>query len=479
MDTSPAHLAQYASNVKETVDRRTTVDEDDPVFEPGASFAYRPDEEEEELTRAHTGPFLIGVNGGTASGKTTVCRMIIEELRDHRVAIISQDSFYRGLTPEEHANVKDYNFDHPDAFDYKLLIETMTKMKTLGPGETIDIPVYDFVTHSRSPDEVRTVESADVIILEGILTFHNAELLDQMHMKIFVDTDDDLRLARRILRDIAERGRDVAGVLHQYERFVKPAYDDFIQPCKKCADVILPFSKQNPVGIDLIVQHIKSKLSIPDVRKLYTNLFMLSTSLQTRALHTKIRDRDTSRTDFVFYCDRLCRLLVEEGLGLLKFTEKTVTTPAGEPYVGVAFQDSICAVSVIRSGEAMENAVRSVCKNIRIGKILIERGTAESEPSVKYVKLPQDIARRQVLLLDPILASGRSICLAVEQLLAAGVKEENIIFLSLIVSPEGVSKVCAKYPRLHCVTTAIDRTVENGMVRPGAGYFGDIYFGTE
>jgi len=207
------------------------------------------------------GPFLIGVSGGTASGKTSVCDLIIKELqssKEHhrRVALVSQDCFYKSLDHNTLSNVHEYNFDHPDAFDWKLMEETL---KDLTAGKSVKIPNYDFVTHSRG-ENYTLVEEVDVVVVEGILAFYEPEVRDVMKLKIFVDTDADTRLARRILRDIEERGRDLKGVLHQYQKFVKPSFDEYILPTKKYADVIIPRGADNKVAINLIVQHIKTML---------------------------------------------------------------------------------------------------------------------------------------------------------------------------------------------------------------------------
>ncbi|CBI40049.3 unnamed protein product, partial [Vitis vinifera] len=157
-------------------------------------------------------PFVIGVSGGTASGKTTVCDMIIQQLHDHRVVLVNQDSFYRGLTAEESERVHEYNFDHPDAFDTEQLLECIGKLKS---GQSVHVPIYDFKNHRRCSGSFRQVNVSDVIILEGILVFHDQRVRNLMNMKIFVDTDADVRLARRIRRDTVERGRDVNSVLEQ------------------------------------------------------------------------------------------------------------------------------------------------------------------------------------------------------------------------------------------------------------------------
>ncbi|KAL4430783.1 hypothetical protein ABPG75_006039 [Micractinium tetrahymenae] len=315
-------------------------------------------------------PFFIGVAGGTASGKTTVCDMIIQRLQEQSVVMLAQDSFYRSLTEEDRANLPEYNFDKPEAFDTSLLLECLSELKA---GRPFDVPVYDFATHSRS-SETRRVMPADVIVLEGILVLHMEEIRPMLNMKVYVDTDDDVRLARRIQRDVAVRGRDVAGVIEQYTKFVKPAFDQYVAPSRKFADVIIPWARgDNVVAIDLITEHIRMKLQQHDLRRIYPNLEVIPTNFQVRGMHTIIRDAATHKADFVFYADRLLRLVVEAGLGYLPFTERVVVTPTGHQYVGVDFAKKLCGVSIIRSGESMENALRACCKGIKIGKILVHR----------------------------------------------------------------------------------------------------------
>eukprot|EP01090_Pellita_catalonica_P014695 TRINITY_DN3805_c0_g1_i2.p1 TRINITY_DN3805_c0_g1~~TRINITY_DN3805_c0_g1_i2.p1 ORF type:complete len:248 (-),score=44.34 TRINITY_DN3805_c0_g1_i2:274-1017(-) len=210
------------------------------------------------IHRNNAKPLIIGVAGGTASGKTSVCNKIISELENQRVATLSLDSFYRPLTEEERSNVTEYNFDHPEAFDWELALEIM---KSLAEGRHVDIPEYDFVTHSRLEDKATSIYGADVVLMEGILIFYVKELRELMDLKLFVDADSDTRLARRILRDINERGRQVKGVIRQYEKFVKPAFEEYVLPTKKYADVIIPRGASNNVAINLIVQHIKGRLT--------------------------------------------------------------------------------------------------------------------------------------------------------------------------------------------------------------------------
>ncbi|KAG7595313.1 Phosphoribosyltransferase-like [Arabidopsis thaliana x Arabidopsis arenosa] len=328
----------------------------------------RPEQMAEE--EEHGQPFVIGVAGGAASGKTTVCDMIMQQLHDQRAVVVNQDSFYHNVNEEELVRVHDYNFDHPDAFDTEQLLSSMEKLRK---GQAVDIPNYDFKSYKNNVFPPRRVNPSDVIILEGILIFHDPRVRDLMNMKIFVDADADVRLARRIKRDTVEKDRDIATVLDQYSKFVKPAFEDFILPTKKYADIIIPRGGDNHVAIDLIVQHIRTKLGQHDLCKIYPNLYVIQSTFQIRGMHTLIPDSKTTKHDFIFYSDRLIRLVVEHGLGHLPFTEKQVVTPTGSVYSGVDFCKRLCGVSVIRSGESMENALRACCKGIKIGKILIHR----------------------------------------------------------------------------------------------------------
>lgn len=422
--------------------------------------------------------FVIGVAGGTASGKTTVCDLILQRLHEQCVVILSQDSFYRSLTDEELRNVSAYNFDVPEALDVPAIVETLVDLKA---GKSVDVPIYDFVRHTRST-KCRRVETADVIIIEGILVLHIEEIRDLLNMKIFVDTDDDVRLARRIQRDVSMRGRNVDGVIQQYTQFVKPSFDRYVAPSRSFADVIIPWQRgDNVVAIDLITEHIRTKLNQHDLRRVYPNLQIVPSNYQIRGMHTIIRDKETNKHDFVFYADRLIRLVVEAGLGHLPFKERAVVTPTGSTYVGVDFAKRLCGVSIIRSGESMENALRACCKGIKIGKILVHRGPArcdsKSDYDLIYEKLPKDIQDRHVLLMDPILGTGNSAARCIQVLMAKGVKESRILFLSLIAAPEGIKKVCTEFPRLKVITSEIDHCVdENFRVVPGLGEFGDRYF---
>ncbi|XP_064457686.1 uridine-cytidine kinase-like isoform X2 [Ornithodoros turicata] len=217
-------------------------------------------------------PFLIGVAGGTASGKTTVCRKIMEKVgqgtidnTQRRLACIHQDSFYRELSPAESelASQGRYNFDHPDAFDDGLMMSILGDILN---EKVVKVPVYDFINNSRQKDQWTTIYPADVVLVEGLLLFYFPRIREMFHMKLFVDTDPDTRLSRRVLRDVKERGRDLEKILTQYTTFVKPAFEEFCLPTKKYADVIIPRGADNEVAIDLIGKHVEELLRNPRQR---------------------------------------------------------------------------------------------------------------------------------------------------------------------------------------------------------------------
>uniref|UniRef100_A0AAY4EPB3 Uridine-cytidine kinase n=1 Tax=Denticeps clupeoides TaxID=299321 RepID=A0AAY4EPB3_9TELE len=435
--------------------------------------------------------FVIGLCGGSASGKTTVARKIIEALDVPWVVLLSMDSFYKVLSPEQQllAASNDYNFDHPDAFDFDLLVHTLRKLKL---GKSVKIPVYDFTTHGRQK-EWKTVYGASVIIFEGIMSFADKELLKLLDMKIFVDTDSDIRLVRRLRRDISERGRDIEGVIKQYNKFVKPAFEQYIEPTMRLADIVVPRGGGNMVAIDLIVQHVHSQLE--EVRALIANtlasahqaqplpqtLSVLDNTPQVRGMHTIIRNKETSRDEFIFYSKRLMRLLIERALSFLPSQTWVVETPQGQDYEGKAFNGKrITGVSILRAGETMEPALRAVCKDVRIGKILIQTNQDTGEPELHYLRLPKDISEDHVILMDCTVSTGAAAMMAVRVLLDHDVQEDKILLVSLLMAEMGVHSVAYAFPQVKIITTAVDKKVNDLFhIIPGIGNFGDRYFGTD
>ena len=200
---------------------------------------------------------IIGICGGTGSGKTTIANRILESVSADEVVFIQQDLYYRNLKdmPLDYRNAA--NFDHPDAIDNDLLVN---HLKKLNAGEPVELPIYDFRTHTRLPDTT-PIQAKPIVIVEGILIFAEPRLLEQMDIRVFVDTPDDIRFIRRLKRDIAERGRTLDSVIEQYMATVRPMHNQFVEPSKRYADVIIPEGGHNLVSIDLISGKIREKLA--------------------------------------------------------------------------------------------------------------------------------------------------------------------------------------------------------------------------
>lgn len=202
-------------------------------------------------------PIVIGVTGGSGSGKTSVSKAILDEFKDHSIMLFEQDAYYKNQSHLSFEERLKTNYDHPFAFDTDLLIEQLT---TLINYEAVDKPVYDYEAHTRS-DQVIRQEPKEVIIIEGILILEDERLRDLMDIKVYVDTEDDIRIIRRIKRDMEERGRTLDSVIDQYLTVVKPMFTQFIEPTKKFADIIIPEGGSNQVAIDLMTTKIDSILN--------------------------------------------------------------------------------------------------------------------------------------------------------------------------------------------------------------------------
>lgn len=203
-------------------------------------------------------PVVIGITGGSGSGKTTIAHKIVDQMqKNEHILIMTQDSYYKDNTGIPMNIRQNINYDHPDAFDIPLLRE---QINCLLKYEPIEMPVYDFKEHTRSKETIYT-EPADIIILEGILVLASEDIRNLMDIKVYVDTDDDIRFIRRLERDIKERGRSLDSVIEQYLDTVKPMYHQFIEPTKRYADIIVPEGGENNVAIDMLTTKVHSVLS--------------------------------------------------------------------------------------------------------------------------------------------------------------------------------------------------------------------------
>lgn len=444
-------------------------------------------------------PLIIGVTGGSASGKTSVCKAIVDKLNIPWVQMLSMDRFYKGLTPEqEHiAHEGNYNFDHPDAFDLDKMVSTIQELKT---GKVVDVPIYDFTTHSRLSETDR-LYGVDVVIVEGILVLYDERVRNLLDLKIYVDTDSDHRLARRIDRDVRERGRTVHGVLAQYMATVKPSFEQYILPTKRYADLIIPWNDTNHIAVNLIVQHIAGRLEqrgkdhirqhmnrvkpptvLSDVFPANISVMERTRTLET--LHTIIRDNTMDIEEWTFNLNRLVSLLISHAMNSLDYKETSVVTPTGATFVGTELAGDIVTVSVIRTGEIFETALRAILPDAAHGKVVIKQSNkhkVEFGPRLYYAKLPDNInsPNVSVMLLDGVLATGGAVNMAVQVLLDHGVPEENITFCCLVAAPEGLYKLISSFPRMRVVVSWVDDGLDkHGYCYPGIGYLGDRYFGT-
>ncbi|KAJ6576473.1 armadillo/beta-catenin/plakoglobin [Mycena vulgaris] len=466
--------------------------------------------------------FVVGIAGGSGSGKTHVARQIVRALGSiPSVVILSQDSFYKPHTPEElvlaHANA--FDFDHPDSIDMPMFASCLKDLKAC---QQSNIPIYSFTTHQRV-EETKYLYGAAIIIAEGIMALQDPGLRELYDLKLFVQCDSDLMLARRLKRDVAERGRSVDGILEQYLRYVKPAYDNYVLPSQRHADIIVPGSN-NTVAIDLICTHIRRKLHersnhfrqkmaiphlyaspsgtpFPESKLEDLGLTILPQTRQLQGIFTILRSHTSSHQDFIFFVDRLSTLLMEYALQYLPYVAKTVTTPTEATFTGQAFSAKyVCGVSILRSGGALERGFRRVLNDVPMGSLLVQSSDSDGEPLMLHVMLPVCIRKRHmaeetwVFLLDAQIGTGAAAFMAIRILLDHGVKAEHIIFVTFLVARGGgVSVLRRAFPSVKIVTAGVDDIMQEGRLNgshreenphgrqvwamvPGLGQIGDRYY---
>lgn len=426
-----------------------------------------------------TEPYIIGVAGFSGSGKTSISQRIIEELNQPWTLLLLFDNFYKPLTPEEskQAFASNYDFDTPEAFDIDSLVEKLTLIKA---GHKTEIPVYSFTTHNRT-DKTLTFYGANVIIIEGIYALYDPRLLALMDIKVFVDTDLDVCLARRLTRDILYRGRDLAGALLQWERFVKPSASAAVHPTIKNADLVIPRGLDNTTAIDVMLKHIQKQLaakSILHLERLHglghgitldtarlSNLHLLPSNNYTAVLHLMLLNTATDRADFIFHFDRVAHLLVERALDTLtNYLPATVVCPRDYHYKGLAGMLEIVVVSIVRLGDCFMNSVKKTFPAVPMGKLLIQSAWQTGEPQLHYILLPKTEGGKY-LLLDAQLISGAGAIMAVQVLMDHHVPQKDIVLVTYLSTEIAVKRIMNLFPDVTVVVGKL-----SNMAKPDPGY---------
>ncbi|CAK3923547.1 Uridine kinase [Lecanosticta acicola] len=419
---------------------------------------------------------IIGIAGSSGSGKTSLSLAIIKELSLPWVVILSMDSFYKVLTPEQSqaAFRNEYDFDAPGAIDFDVLVD---KLRDIKSGKKADIPVYSFEKHARL-DKTHTVYSPHVLVLEGIFALHDERVLDLLDLKIFTEADSDLCLSRRLLRDVRERGRDIEGCIKQWFSFVKPNFHKYVEPQRNVADIIVPRGIENKVAIEMVSDRIhktldhKSKLHQIELRRLgkvaedaplSSHVHILERTNQVQGINSSLVDPALAREEFIFYFDRLSVMLVEQAFAAgLCFKQKQVETPVpGQTYNGLELDGEVSAALVLRGGSCLEIGLKRVIPDCRVGRMLIQSNYRTGEPQLHYYKLAADIANhKRVLLLDSQMSSGGAALMAVRVLLDHGVAEHRIIFVTYMAGKNGLNRLMSVYPDIKVVACRVAGDLE-------------------
>ncbi|CCG25729.1 Urk1 protein [Candida orthopsilosis Co 90-125] len=416
-----------------------------------------------------TAPYIIGIAGNSGSGKTSISQQIIQGINQPWTVLLSFDNFYKSLSPEEsrRAFANEYDFDTPRSLDLDAVVETV---RTLKRGGKSIIPVYSFAKHART-DKTNTVYGANVIIVEGLYALYDPRLLEMMDLKIYVDTDLDICLSRRLIRDILYRGRDLNGAIKQWTTFVKPNAVKYINPTKENADLVIPRGLDNTIAIDLMIKHIKNQLALKSKRHLqnlkslgyniefkvenYPNLKLLKPTNQLRGINSILFNKNTSRDDFIFYFNRLSGLLIEYAQSnFFDFKSRRVTCfEKPYKYQGMqAMQTQMVAVSIIRSGDCFMTSLKKTFPELTVGKMLIQSDSSTGEPQLHYESLPHNISSiGRILLLDSQTISGAGAIMAIQVLVDHKVKQEDIIFVSYLSTEIGIRRILNVFPSVKLV----------------------------
>ena len=454
-----------------------------------------------------TEPYIIGIAGNSGSGKTSISQKIIQDINQPWTVLLSFDNFYQPLTLEQSklAFANNYDFDCPDSLDFDLLVETIGNLKK---GGKTTIPVYSFTSHNRT-SKTNTIYGVNVIIVEGLYALHDQRLLDMMDLKIYVDTDLDICLARRLTRDILYRGRDLGGAMQQWEKFVKPNAVKFINPTVQNADLVIPRGLDNSIAINLMIKHIKNQLALKSrnhlqrLKKLGVNIKfdidkfnikLLQNTNQVKGINSILFDTSTSRNDFIFYFNRMCGLLIELAQEFMtNYTNVDIDTGKGIYHGKKLLQNQYNAVNIIRSGDCFMASIKKSFPVISIGKLLIQSDSTTGEPQLHFERLPHKLSDK-IMLFDSQIISGAGAIMAIQVLLDHHVKEQDIILITYLSTEIGIRRIVNVFPKVKIVVGKLssmeDSNSNNKVWYNNEGFLDShwhfrnrfidsLYFGTE
>lgn len=419
-------------------------------------------------------PYFIGVAGCSGSGKTSVTNAIIRKLNVPWTIQLSMDNFYKVLTEEQSklAFLSEWDFDSPESLDFDLLLKVI---KDLKHGKSTEIPIYSFVTHSRT-DKTIKVFGANVVILEGIYALYDPRIRDILDLQVFIKEDYDVCLARRLHRDIVERGREIELCIQQWHKFVKPNYLANILPTQRCADIVLPNGSENHIGIDMVISHIrrqlviKSKVHLKELQKLGGTqcditqfCHVITLTPQVQGIHTILLDRYTPRGDFVFYFNRIADIMITKALDIALTNDSepvTIDTPTGHSYQGITTPfDKVTAVTLVRGGEMFETALKASIPTIKLGRLLIQSDSLSGEPHLHTQSFPPCLADKKVLLCDVQILSGAAAVMAIAVLIDHGVSQEDITFITYSASELGARRIHNAFPKVNIVAGLMNTSI--------------------
>ncbi|CAI5758866.1 unnamed protein product [Candida verbasci] len=449
---------------------------DDATVEIETGITQSAISEDESLSKSKsnyippwTEPYIIGIAGNSGSGKTSISQQIVQNINQPWTVLLSFDNFYKSLNPSESARAfnNDFDFDCPDSLDFDLLVSVVEDLKR---GQKVNIPVYSFTSHNRT-NKINTIYGANVIIIEGLYALYDPRLLAMMDLKIYVDTDLDVCLARRLTRDILYRGRDLKGAIKQWENFVKPNAVKFLNPTLHNADLIIPRGLDNTIAINLMIKHIKNQLlsksrnHLINLKQLgnsiknfkienYSNVKILPVTNQTRVINSILFDKKTNRDDFIFYFNRISRLLIEFASQnfFTNVFNKRIDCVRCNSHSGVELKQVSIAVNIIRSGDCFNTSLKKTFPDIIIGKLLIQSDSRTGEPQLHFESLPKNLGTNDtVMLFDSQFISGAGAIMAIQVLIDHNIKEENIIIITYLSTEISIRRILHVFPNVKIV----------------------------